>query len=78
MGLCQWLQARGHRGQHDSGEGGEKGHAGIFLCSVLGAERHFLAEQLVTFSVTGQGKRCGRKKRDRISAGRSRILGVPF
>lgn len=46
MGLCQWLQARGHRGQHDLGEGGEKGYAGNLLCSVLGAGKQFSEEQL--------------------------------
>lgn len=46
MGFSQWLQARRHREQHDLGERAEKGPAGIFLCSALGARRHFSDKQL--------------------------------
>ena len=60
MGHCQWLQAKGHRRQHDWGEGGEKGHAGILLLRSGCRERLFRGA--VIFSVTGQTKRLGRKE----------------
>lgn len=71
MGLCQWLQARGHRRQHDMGEWGEKVSGLFLLCSW---NRGRLFRGAVIFSVTGQAKRRGRKEgrawKNRISAGR--------
>lgn len=63
MGLCQWLQARGHRRQHDWGEGGEKGHARILLLCSGCRERLFRGA--VIFSVTDQTERLGRKEETR-------------